>query len=196
MEELLERASHRYGVFTNAQAAHYGLSVHVLSRRVRAGRLVRLHAGVFAVAGAPASWEQSIMAACLAAGPGAVASHRSAARIWRLVEPSDEIVEISVPRSQRPRLRRVMVHRSTDLVPGHTSVRQRIPVTNPMRTIVDLGAVLRADKVEDALDTAWRRRRCSRSPASSGCATRWAGKGAAGPEFSGASLTTGRWAAR
>jgi very-short-patch-repair endonuclease len=50
-------------------------------------------------------------------------------------------------------LRGVTVHRSTDLVLDHTTVRARIRVTNPLRTIVDLGAVLPPDQVEDALDT-------------------------------------------
>ena len=44
------------------------------------------------------------------------------------------------------------VHRSTDLVPEHVTRRRGIPVTNPVRTVVDLGAVLDPDEVELALD--------------------------------------------
>jgi very-short-patch-repair endonuclease len=112
---------------------------------------------VFAFAGAPDSWEQSVMAACLAAGKEAVASHRSAARIWRLLEAGDDIVEISVPRERNPQPRKVTVHRIADLVPAHTTVRRHLPVTNPLRTIVDLAAVLPEDEVEDAIDSglAW-----------------------------------------
>jgi hypothetical protein len=44
------------------------------------------------------------------------------------------------------------VHRSTDLLSGHTTIRHRIPVTNPLRTIVDLAAVVPAEQVEDAID--------------------------------------------
>jgi hypothetical protein len=109
--------------------------------------------GVFSLAGAPESWERSVLAACLAAGKGAVASHRTAARIWGLVEPRNDIVEITVPRHRCPRTRRATIHRSTDLVVDHTTVRNRIPVTNPLRTIVDLGAVLPAEQVEEAVDT-------------------------------------------
>jgi very-short-patch-repair endonuclease len=96
------------------------------------------------------------MAACLAAGTDAVASHRAAARLWSLVEPDDDTVEITVPRGRFPRLKDVIVHRSRDLVPDQTTIRRRIPVTNPLRTMVDLAAVLPPDKVEDALDAGLR----------------------------------------
>jgi very-short-patch-repair endonuclease len=48
----------------------------------------------------------------------------------------------------------VLWHRSRDLVPAHTTVRDGVPVTNPMRTLVDLGAVVKPWIVEDALDRA------------------------------------------
>ena len=152
-ERLEERAERQYGLFTLAQALTCGLNRTTVYRRAARGRYVLEQPGVFSFAGLPESWERSVLAACLAAGKGAVASHRTAARIWGLVEPRDDIVEIVVPRNRLPRTRRTTVHRSTDLIADHTTVRKRIPVTNPLRTIVDLGAVLSAEKVEDALDT-------------------------------------------
>ena len=92
------------------------------------------------------------MAACLAAGEGAVVSHRAAARLWGLSDVGGNLVEITVPRPRSPRPKRTQLHRSTDLVPAHTTRRRRLPVTNPLRTMVDLGAVLRPNLVEDALD--------------------------------------------
>jgi len=156
MEELREFASNRHSVFTEADAARRGVSIDAVRRGVRSGGILRPQAGVFAFAGSPDTWERSILAACLAAGEDAVASHRSAARIWRLIEPHDDILEISVPRGSGPRPQRTMVHRSGDLLRAHTTTRNRIPVTNPLRTMVDLAAVLPADKVEDALDAGLR----------------------------------------
>jgi very-short-patch-repair endonuclease len=121
-------------------------------RRAGLGRYVREHPRVFAFAGLPESWERSVLSACLAAGQEAVASHRSAARLWDLIDSSEDIVEITVPCSQRPRLRGVTVHRSADMQAEHTTVRRRIPVTNPLRTMVDLASVLKPDAVEGALD--------------------------------------------
>jgi hypothetical protein len=152
-ERLEERTERQYGLFTLVQAEACGVSRKTVYRRAGRGRYVNEQPGVFSLAGAPESWERSVLAACLAAGTGAVASHRAAARIWGLVEPRDDVVEITVARKRCPRTRRATVHRSTDLVADHTTVRNRIPVTNPLRTIVDLGAVLPPEQVEDALDT-------------------------------------------
>ncbi|MBA2624534.1 MAG: DUF559 domain-containing protein [Acidimicrobiia bacterium] len=66
--------------------------------------------------------------------------------------PAGPTIEVSVVRARAPRLRDVTVHRSTDLVPAHTTLRRGLPVTNPLRTMVDLGAVLSAAAVEDAID--------------------------------------------
>jgi hypothetical protein len=151
-EQLEERGERQYGLFTLAQAISCGVNRATVYRRVRRGRYVKEQSGVFRFAGVPESWERSLLAACLAAGKGAVASHRAAARLWGLVEPRDDIIEITVSRNRSPQPRGVTVHRSTDLVAAHTTVRKRIPVTNPLRTIVDLGAVLPAEQVEDTLD--------------------------------------------
>jgi len=146
----------QYALFTLDQALASGLNETTVYRRARLGRYVLEHPRVFCFAGLPPSWERSVLAACLAAGPEAVASHRSAARLWRLIDTSEEIVEITVPYARRPRLRRVTIHRSTDLRVEQTTVRRRIPVTNPLRTMVDLAAVLPPEKVEDALDAGLR----------------------------------------
>lgn len=96
------------------------------------------------------------MAAVLAAGQGAAVSHRSAARLWEVLE--DETVEITVPRNRCPELDAVVVHRSRDLAEHHISRWKGFPVTKPARTIVDLGAVLKPAEVEDALDRSLTRR--------------------------------------
>ena len=79
-ERLEDRAERQYALFTLAQAAKCGVSRKVVYRRARRGRYVPEQPGVFALAGAPESWERSVLAACLAAGESAVASHRTAAR--------------------------------------------------------------------------------------------------------------------
>jgi very-short-patch-repair endonuclease len=152
-EELQAWGERQYGLFTLAQALTCGMNRTTIYRRARRGRYVVEQPGVFSFAAVPESCERSVLAACLSAGQGAVASHRSAARIWGLVQPRNDIVELTVPRDRLPQPRRATVHRSRDLVGDHTTVRARIPVTNPLRTIIDLGAVLTTEQVEDALDT-------------------------------------------
>jgi very-short-patch-repair endonuclease len=149
--ELAALAAGQHGLVTRAQAAALGLTKAALQWRCDAGSLRALQAGVYVVGGAPDTWHQRMLGACLAAGGLAVASHRSAARLWGLLG-EEEIVELTVCRPKSPRPAGVMWHRSRDLVPAHSTVRNGVPVTNPMRTLVDLGAVVKSWVVEDALD--------------------------------------------
>jgi very-short-patch-repair endonuclease len=148
---LAARAEMQHGVVDRRQALECGVTKSTLQRWVAHGRLVQVHAGVYRWPAAPTTWRQSLVAACLACGPGAVASHRSAAALWALGS-GDDVVEISVRRPRGPAPAGVVIHRSRDLVPSHTTVRNGVPVTNPLRTLVDLGAVCSRWEVEDALD--------------------------------------------
>jgi very-short-patch-repair endonuclease len=148
---LSDIAASQRGLVTRAQALASGLTPSALLRRVRSGDLVAVHPNVYRVPGAPVAWEQRAVAAALAAGPRAAVSHRAAARIWRLLD-LDAPIEIVVPRARGPRLAGVVVHRSTDLTAAHVTVRDGITVTKPLRTMVDLGAVVPWWLVRESLD--------------------------------------------
>jgi very-short-patch-repair endonuclease len=141
------------GVFSRAQALGAGMSREMIRRRLRAGEWVRCHAGVYRLAGAPRSWEQKLVAACLA-GSGA-ASHRAAAALLRLDGFASGVVEISTPRRISPP--GVIVHR-VSLPPEDVAFRGAIPATTAARTLVDLCAVAPPRRVELALEDALRRR--------------------------------------
>jgi very-short-patch-repair endonuclease len=157
MKRLGGIARGQHGLVSREQALRVGLSDVVLHDWVGHGRLERVHAGVYRVGGAPRRWEQEVMAAVLA-GDG-VASHRCAAHLWGLHD--DNRVEVTVPRERRARANGVVVHRSKDLVGRHCTRRTGIPVTTPMRTLVDLGAVVGDEQVADALERALIARVCS-----------------------------------
>ena len=126
---------------------------------LRAGRLEVVRTGVYRAAGSPESWEQLVLAACLAGGRGAVASFRSAAWLWTLpnFERPDNI-EITVPRSRRARLPGVIVHDTRVQGRLHTMRSDGIPITTPARTLCDLTACAPSWTVEKAVDDALRRR--------------------------------------
>ncbi|MCU1377781.1 MAG: hypothetical protein JWN29_764 [Acidimicrobiales bacterium] len=147
---LLVLASRQHGLFEWNQAVQLGFDDKSVGHRVATGRFIRVFPGVYRVAGAPTTREQRLLAPCLAAGPGSAISHRSAAHEWSLAEFAD-VVEIVTPRAQWPRLPGVIVHRSTDLRPDHVTVRHGLPITKPLRTLVDLGAVA-PWSVPDALE--------------------------------------------
>ena len=80
------------------------------------------------------------MAAVLAAGEGAVLSHRSAGALWGVREWSSERAEVSAPRRRRPR-DGIVLH-EVCLAPDETTTHDAIPVTTPARTLLDLAPVL------------------------------------------------------
>jgi hypothetical protein len=151
-------AATQHGVFSRAQAVAEGAARSFIQHRLAARRWELRHPGIYAVAGTPAAWRQQLMAACLAAGDGARASHRAAGAVWRLPGGSEEIMELSVPKERRVRLRGVLVHRAAGLIPADVTVVDAIPVTTATRTLIDLAAMIPGDTLEEALDDALRRR--------------------------------------
>lgn len=147
---LTDIAARQRGLVTRRQARSH-LSASALHRRITSGELAVVHPGVYAVPGSPRTWEQRAHAAALAVAPHGALSHRSAARVWRLLDVDDGI-EVVVPRSRGPLLHGVVVHRSVDLLASHITVRDALPVTKPLRTMVDLGAVVPWWLVREALD--------------------------------------------
>ena len=91
------------------------------------------------------------MAAVLAAGPDAVLSHRSAAALWGLGDTSRAAIDVTSPRKcRRPR---IDAHQ-TLLRPDEVTVERSIPVTNPVRTLLDLAGVVSEQQLEHALNEA------------------------------------------
>ena len=92
--------------------------------------------------GAPTTMEMRIEAAVPAGGPDAQASHRSAASIWGADRPADDPIDIILPRrSRQARLSNVVVHRPRDMGQLRPVWRMGIATTDPLRTLLDLGAV-------------------------------------------------------
>ena len=75
-------AGRQSGYVTRAQLLEAGLSVSATDRRVKSGRLIVEHAGVYALEYRRREPIAKAAAAVLACGPGAVLSHESAAVLW------------------------------------------------------------------------------------------------------------------
>lgn len=154
--ELSALAADQDGLVTRPQARAH-LSRKQLEYRLSAGRLVPVRWGVYRFAGAPASPCQELRAACLAAGPSAVASHRSAAAVWGIFGAAPEELEITVPWPQWPRLPGVRPHQTTRLPASHCAVRHGVPVTSAARTLADLSSILPAETLGRVVDSSLRR---------------------------------------
>ncbi|MDA0167510.1 type IV toxin-antitoxin system AbiEi family antitoxin domain-containing protein [Solirubrobacter taibaiensis] len=128
-------AARQWGVVDLDDLRACGLSQQAVSKRVAAGRLVRMYQGVWAVGYLPLSLEGRFLAAVLACGPGAALSHWSAVVHWGMREWIEH-----VPHVTSPALRRqpgIVHHRSEQF---ERTIHRGIPVTTPVRTICDIAA--------------------------------------------------------
>ncbi|HLH47211.1 MAG TPA: type IV toxin-antitoxin system AbiEi family antitoxin domain-containing protein [Acidimicrobiales bacterium] len=139
-EEQLEWLARHHGVMTRAQALGLGLTARQIQWRLERRWWVALHPGVYSRAVPPPGPEARTLAACLAHGAGAVASHRSAAYLWDLLTKPPAHPTLTVLLRSTSHLRGVEIRRRDDLDPRRAVVRGGIPVTDPLRTLADLGA--------------------------------------------------------
>jgi hypothetical protein len=146
-------AASQHGIVTREQALAAGLSPQTIQRRVADGSWQRIHSGVYAIAGSRESPEQAIEAACLAAGPGAVASHGTAAGL-HLLPAGDSQIHVSIPATRKVQLESVAIHRAASLPRVDKVIKKGIPVTSVARTIIDLSGTLRLPRLEEVLDHA------------------------------------------
>lgn len=93
-----------------------------------------------------------MLAAVLAVGDGAMASHRSAAYLWGVdVAPTEPVDLITPDRNRRVVLPWVRLHTPIDLGDLRPVRRRGIPTTNPLRILLDLGQVA-PESVLEALE--------------------------------------------
>jgi hypothetical protein len=154
--DLARTARRQFGLLTHAQVRR-SLTTAQLKRMLATRRLEPVRRGVYRAAGAPESWLQQLLAACLAS-PTGVASFSAAAALWLLPDFEPDRLEITVPGTKRVRLDGVIVHESTVWAAGHVATKLGIPVTSVARTLCDLTAVARPRVVELAVDDALRRK--------------------------------------
>jgi very-short-patch-repair endonuclease/alkylated DNA nucleotide flippase Atl1 len=158
----LDLARTQHGAISRRQALGKGMSARAIDHRLATGEWVRLFRGAYRLAGSECTFEQQVMAGTLAAGDGAVASHRAAAALFGM-PGAPRWVEITVPRTSRVELTGVIAHRTRLLASGDVSTVRRIPVTKAGRTIADLARVYSKARLSPMLDYALAERLVSRA---------------------------------
>jgi very-short-patch-repair endonuclease len=122
------------------QLKDLGLHVKVVDKRVAAGRLHRVHQGVFAVGVRLYRPKASLMAAVLACGPRAVLSHRSAASLHGILDNGRSRVDVIAPNRRGRAPKRIAAHRDGTLTPIDRVIIDGIPCTSLARTLLDIAA--------------------------------------------------------
>ena len=128
-----------------AQLLGVGYAANTVLEWAAAGRLHRLHQGVYAVGHRRLTWHGRCWAAVLGAEANvtdevvwpAVASHGSAAYLWGLYRYAPEAIDVTAPIRRRAK-RSFRVHFSSILEPEDRWEREGLPVTSVPRTLLDL----------------------------------------------------------
>jgi hypothetical protein len=142
-------ANRQHGVLSIRQLEQrLGFSHQAVGRAVAAGRLHRIHRGVYAVGHTELSLRGECLAAVLAVGPGALLSYHSAGWLWGLWSGSPKPIHVTavVPR-HHPTPEGITRHRARNLVDEDRALVDGIPVTSVARTQLDLAWKLRRDRL-------------------------------------------------
>jgi hypothetical protein len=142
-------AERQHGIVAMRQLIALGFSKEMVRARVRAGLLIPLYRGVFALGHRRISRHGEWMAAVLACGPGAVLSYGSAAHLWGIRGSYGPIEVTRVSGHHRPH--GVRLHQTRSLPDEDMDEHAGIPVTSLPRTLVDEASRLDDQQMERAL---------------------------------------------
>jgi very-short-patch-repair endonuclease len=132
-----------------------GPTSRTIESRIARGVLHLIHRGVYLLGHRAATWRALELAAVLACGAGAVLSHLSAARFWKLLSYPAEPGSFDITVAGRSRRQRESIRLHTDALERRDwMVRDGIPVTNPQRTLLDLAAQVGEPELAAAVNEA------------------------------------------
>lgn len=153
---IRDEARGSHGLLTRAQLVELGVSPHEIGNRIERGRLEQVHPGVYYLDAITPTWHTEVLAAVMAAGPGALASHRTAARLWQFDAIFGRVIELTVPFNEEPDPDGVIVHR-TRRTNSEAEI-EGIPVTSPSKTLLDLAWMMPLRTMQKAARSAVRLR--------------------------------------
>ena len=144
----------QHGAIARRQLLDAGLTARAIEQRIVSGRLHPVWRGVYAVGRPELSRHGRWMAAVLACGPDAVLSHGSAAALWGFGSERRGLIDVTVARASRRRRPAIRVHRRAALRAEDMTAHEGIPVTSPVRTLIDEATELTARRLERAVNEA------------------------------------------
>jgi len=158
---MADLATDQHGVISTPQLLALGHAKRTIWEWVEAGRLHRLHQGVYAVGHRRLTWHGRCWAAILAAEPNdtdeivwpAVASHGSAAYLWGLYRYAPGTIDVTAPTRRRAK-RDFKVHFSSVLAAEDRSCSDGVPVSSVPRTLLDLAIGSRPHHLDRLLERA------------------------------------------
>ncbi len=161
---LMTIANGQLGIVTRVAANAAGVSDRQLRSRVESGFLLQIGPNAFRLAGGARDPMCMLRGAVADIGPPCWASGASAAAVFGfdgfVLRPP---FHVTVPRGRYLRRRDVVVHVLDALAPIDREEHDGLPITSPVRTLIDLSATAPADRLTAALDSALRDRLATES---------------------------------
>lgn len=139
-DRLFETALGQEGMFTTKQAADAGYSPQLLNRHLRSGNIRRLRRGVYRIVRFPAGDHEDLSEIWLWSDQAGIVSHETALALRDLSDILPSSIHLSLPetwRSRRLRVPKGVVLHFADIGENERSWVGAVPVTSPLRTIVD-----------------------------------------------------------
>lgn len=152
-----ELVDQQHGVVARQQLLELGLSSRAIERRVARGRLHPVMRGIYAVGRPDLSQRGRWMAAVLSCGPRALLSHRSAAALWGFADEIGRRIDVTVSGTSDRRRPGIHLYRRVAIHPSDRREHDGIPVTSPIRTLLDLAARQTRVSLERAVNEADKR---------------------------------------
>jgi very-short-patch-repair endonuclease len=176
-ERVRENAAALHGLITRPTLMSLGCTDHEIAWRVDTNRLLEVHAGVYDANVTPRTWRANVLAAALAAGEGAVASHRTAVMLWELEGLKTHIIELTVPFTSEPEPAGAIVHRTRRAIDAR--IVDAIPAMAVERTILDVAPYVPDRTLEKLIRSAIYTNRTTVDQLSAGLRL-WGGRGVRG----------------
>jgi very-short-patch-repair endonuclease len=145
-------AARQYGHVTREQLLEAGLTRGLIDTRLKKGRLIQVHRGVYAVGHRRIEPLARAKAAVLAGGPGAILSFSSAAFLWGLTTRLALPPELTVKKDRR--IAGLRIHTSNTLAHPDIKTQHGIRTTSPARTILDIAPTYNDDQLTRAVNDA------------------------------------------
>jgi very-short-patch-repair endonuclease len=144
-------AARDHNVVTHDELVALGFTPRAIKHRVATRRLHPQARGIYSVGSPRLTREGRWMVAVKACGDGAALSHLSAAVLWGFWKRETSRIHVSVSPGANPRRRGVKVHRRDSF---EVTSKNRIPVTTPECTLIDLAASEPRDDIEAMVNQA------------------------------------------
>lgn len=139
-EQLFQVAESQQGYFTSGDAKQLGYDYPHQHFHVKQGNWIRVDHGIFRLKKFPMAAQEDLMRWWLWSRKKAVISHESAAALYELGDLLPAKIHLTVPRDfRKPPAKSLVLHKA-ELTASEIEKRDGLPVTKPLRTLLDLAS--------------------------------------------------------